>query len=83
MDARDKTQVWGQQYNRKSSDLLAVQAEISQEIADRLRLKLTGAERQQLGKLPTENLKAFQYYMQGGGMPPSHSRGFAGVDSLL
>ena len=65
VDARDKTQVWGGQYNRKSSDLLAVQAEISQEIADRLRLKLTGAERQQLAKRPTENLKAFQYYMQG------------------
>jgi hypothetical protein len=28
-------------------------------------LKLTGAERQQLAKRPTENLKAFQYYMQG------------------
>jgi serine/threonine protein kinase/Flp pilus assembly protein TadD len=64
-DARDKTQVWGGQYTRKSSDLLAVQAEISQEIADRLRLQLSGAERQQLVKLPTENLKAFQYYMQG------------------
>jgi len=74
MDARDKTQVWGQQYNRKSSDLLAVQAEISQEIADRLRLKLTGAERQQLGKLPTENLKAFQYYMQGRGYAHRRTR---------
>ncbi|HEU5246990.1 MAG TPA: hypothetical protein VFU09_07870, partial [Candidatus Udaeobacter sp.] len=30
-----------------------------------LRLKLSGAERQQLAKRPTENLKAFQYYMQG------------------
>src|SRR5215470_18656025 len=31
----------------------------------KLRLKLTGAERQQLAKRPTENLKAFQYYIQG------------------
>ena len=74
VDARDKTQVWGGQYNRKSSDLLAVQAEISQEIADRLRLKLSGAERQQLGKLPTENLKAFQYYMQGRGYAHRRTR---------
>src|SRR5262249_10527799 len=35
------------------------------EISEKLRLKLTGAERQQLAKRPTENLKAFQYYMQG------------------
>jgi eukaryotic-like serine/threonine-protein kinase len=65
MDARDKMQVWGEQYNRRGSDLLAVQSEISREIAEKLRLKLTNAEQQQLVKRPTENLKAFQYYMQG------------------
>jgi tetratricopeptide (TPR) repeat protein len=55
----------GQQYNRKLADVFAVQEEIAKEISDRLRLKLTGAERQQLAKRPTENIKAFQYYMQG------------------
>src|SRR5437867_8855122 len=44
-DARDKTHIWGDQYNRKLSDLLAVQEEISSEISNQLRLKLTGAER--------------------------------------
>ena len=61
----ENRQIWGQQYNRKLADVFAVQEEIAQEIAEKLRLKLTGAERQQLGKRPTENLKAFQYYMQG------------------
>ncbi len=65
MDARDKTQIWGEQYNRKSIDLLALQAEISQEIAQKLRLKLSGAEQQQLAKRPTESLSAFQYYILG------------------
>jgi tetratricopeptide (TPR) repeat protein len=54
----------GQQYNRKLADVFAVQEEIAKEISEKLRLKLTGAERQQLAKRPTENLKAFQYYMQ-------------------
>ena len=65
INAQDNSQIWGQQYNRKLADVFAVQEEIAKEISERLRLKLTGAERQQLAKRPTENLKAFQYYMQG------------------
>ncbi len=65
VDARDNSQIWGQQYNRKLADVFAVQEEIAKEISEKLRLKLTGAERQQLAKRPTENIKAFQYYMQG------------------
>jgi hypothetical protein len=45
--------------------VFAVQEEIAKEISEKLRLKLSGAERQQLAKRPTENLKALQYYMQG------------------
>jgi serine/threonine protein kinase/Flp pilus assembly protein TadD len=63
--AADNSQIWGQQYNRKLAGVFAVQEEIAKEISDKLRLKLTGAERQQLAKRPTENLKAFQYYTQG------------------
>jgi TolB-like protein/Flp pilus assembly protein TadD len=65
INAQDNSQIWGQQYNRKLADVFAVQEEIAKEISEKLRLKLTGAERQQLAKRPTENLKAFQYYMQG------------------
>ena len=65
INAQDNSQVWGQQYNRKLADVFAVQEEIAKEISGKLRLKLTGAEQEQLAKRPTENLKAFQYYMQG------------------
>src|SRR5712692_8875225 len=65
VNVSDGTQLWGQQYNRRLADVFAVQEEIAQEISEKLRLKLTGAERQQLAKRPTGNLKAFQYYMQG------------------
>jgi adenylate cyclase len=67
INAQDNSEIWGQQYNRKLADVFAVQEEIAKEISEKLRLKLTGAERQQLAKRPTENLKAFQYYMQGRG----------------
>ena len=62
---QDNSQIWGQQYNRKLADVFAVQEEMAKEISQKLRLKLTGAERQQLAKRPTENVQAFQYYMQG------------------
>jgi TolB-like protein/Flp pilus assembly protein TadD len=65
INAQDNSQLWGQQYNRKLADVFAVQEEIAREVSQKLRLKLTGAEEEQLAKRPTENLKAFQYYMQG------------------
>jgi len=65
INAQDNSQLWGQQYNRKLADLFAVQEEIAKEVSAKLRLKLTGVEKEQLAKRPTENLKAFQYYMQG------------------
>ncbi len=67
VNVADGTEIWGQQYNRKLADVFAVQEEIAKEISEKLRLKLSGAEKQQLAKRPTENLKAFQYYMQGRG----------------
>ena len=65
VNVSDGTELWGQQYNRKLADVFAIQEEIAREISEKLRLKLSGSEREQLAKRPTENLKAFQYYMQG------------------
>ena len=65
VNVADGTELWGEQYNRKLADVFAVQEEIAKEISEKLRLKLSGAERQQLSKRPTENLKAFQYYTEG------------------
>jgi serine/threonine-protein kinase len=65
VNARDKTHVWGEQYNRKSADLLVVQSEISGEIADKLRLRLSAGERQQLAKRGTVNLQAYELMLKG------------------
>ena len=65
VDARDKRHLWGEQYNRRTSDLLAVQEEISKEITERLRLRLTGEEQKQLTKHYTENTEAYQAYLKG------------------
>ena len=65
VDVAGESQLWGEQYNRKLADLLAVQEEISREISEKLRIKLTGEERKQLTKRHTENTEAYQLYLKG------------------
>ena len=65
VDAADGRQLWGAQYDRNPADLLAVQEEIATEISDRLRLRLTTAERQQLGKRYTDDIEAHRLYLRG------------------
>ncbi len=65
MDVAKGTQLWGAQYNRKLADILAVQEEISREISEKLRLRLTGEEKTRLAKRATANSEAYQLYLQG------------------
>jgi TolB-like protein/DNA-binding winged helix-turn-helix (wHTH) protein/Flp pilus assembly protein TadD len=65
MNASDKTQMWGEQYHRRASDVQAVQAEISRAIAEKLRLRLTGVQERQLTKRATDNPQAYQLYLAG------------------
>ena len=64
-DVVAESQLWGEQYNRKISDIFAVQEEISKEISERLRLRLTGEEQKRLTKRYTENAEAYQLYLKG------------------
>src|SRR5260370_40920900 len=64
-DVRQSCQIWGEQYNRKLSNLVSVQQEIASDIYSRLRPKLAGEERRLLARRPTENVEAYQLYLQG------------------
>src|SRR2546427_4833822 len=61
----DGSELWGEQYNRKVSDLVAVQGNIAQEIYNSLEPRLTGQETSQLTEHETENPEAYQLYLQG------------------
>ena len=65
IDVTGAAQLWGERYDRKPADLLATQREVTQAIAGGLRLKLSGAEQQQLAKKGTENNEAYQFYLKG------------------
>lgn len=65
VDAEDGSQFWGEQYSRKPSDIFAMQEEISQKIAKKLRLRLTDEHRRHLTKHYTESTEAYLAYMMG------------------
>jgi TolB-like protein/Flp pilus assembly protein TadD len=64
-DTLDGRHIWGAQYDRKASDLLAVQRDIARDITGNLRLKLSGADEQKLTKNYTANPEAYQLYLKG------------------
>jgi len=65
VDTRDNRHIWGEQYNRKLSGLIALQKEISREISDKLRLRLSGEQKELLTKRHTESAEANQLYLMG------------------
>jgi serine/threonine-protein kinase len=65
MNVADGSQLWGEHYTRKLVDVFAIQDEIAQQITDRLRLRLTGAEQKLVTKHYTESTEAYDLYLQG------------------
>lgn len=65
IDVRNKKTLWGEQFERKMSDLLSTQREIATAIADKLQLRLSGNDSQGMTKQYTVNNEAYQLYLQG------------------
>jgi Tfp pilus assembly protein PilF len=65
MDVATGAQLWGGQYNRKAEDVFALQDDLSREISEKLRLQLTGDEKQRLTKRYTEDAEAYRLYLKG------------------
>jgi eukaryotic-like serine/threonine-protein kinase len=65
VNVSNNSHIWGNQYNKKISDLLAVQEDISKEISQQLSLKLVGEDEKKLAKHSTENTEAYQFYLKG------------------
>jgi len=64
-DVKRGTQVWGQQYDRNLSDVVALQKDLSDEISSQLQPHLTGEERKLLSRGRPESNEAFQLYLKG------------------
>jgi eukaryotic-like serine/threonine-protein kinase len=65
IDAHTNHNLWGDQYDRKVSDVLAVQQDITHAISDKLREHLSGEPKKQVVKGGTSDPEAYQLYLKG------------------
>jgi serine/threonine protein kinase len=65
INAQTDSHLWADTYDRKLTDILGVESEISKEIADALQVNLTKPEQQALTVKPTNNPEAYDAYLHG------------------
>ena len=65
INALSDAHLWADTYDRKITDIFAVESEISKTIADTLQAKLTGSEKISITKVPTANTEAYEMYLKG------------------
>ena len=61
----DDTHLWAATYDRVLEDIFAVQSDIAEKIIDQLGITMLDSERRAVGNKPTENLLAYEAYLQG------------------
>jgi TolB-like protein len=65
INALNDTHLWADIYDRKLTDIFAVESDIAKTIADTLQAKLTGAEKQLIAARPTSDVIAYELYLKG------------------
>ena len=63
-DAVTGLSLWGERYDREYTDLFAVQDDVIGKIISALEVKLSDGERDQLARIPTDNLEAYDFYVR-------------------
>ncbi|MCV9967073.1 adenylate/guanylate cyclase domain-containing protein [Pararhizobium sp. BT-229] len=64
IDAVTGLSLWAERYDRQYADLFAVQDDVIGKIISALAVKLSEGERDQLARIPTDNLEAYDYYLR-------------------
>src|SRR5216117_165759 len=78
--AANDSHLWSDTYDRKPTDILSVESEVSKAIADQLRAKITGHEEEVIAAKPTDNPQAYDAYLRG--LAYTLKTGFAPANSL-
>jgi adenylate cyclase len=75
INAVDGFHLWSEVYDRNLDDLFEIQDEVSEKIAEALRVNLSEAERVQLSAIPTQSIEAYDYYSRGRHLFYQYTRG--------
>jgi serine/threonine protein kinase/Flp pilus assembly protein TadD len=81
INAQTDSHLWAETYDRKLTDIFAVESEIAKGIAESLQAKLTGREEQVLAVKPTDNPEAYDAYLRGRAFDEESNSPFS-VDAL-
>jgi TolB-like protein/Flp pilus assembly protein TadD len=65
IDVAQGSQLWGERYSRRLTDLYEVEEEIARKISEKLRVQLNGKEKEYVAKRFTEDNEAYQFYLRG------------------
>jgi serine/threonine protein kinase/Flp pilus assembly protein TadD len=65
LSVRDGYHLWAERFDRLIEDIFDLQNEVSQKIVDALKVSLSESERQALEQKPTDDLRAYDFYMRG------------------
>ncbi len=65
VDAQTETVLWSADYRQPMTNLVSLQSEITRDVSNKLRMKLSGADEKRLKKNQTENTEAYQLYLLG------------------
>jgi len=65
VNVADGSELWGSHYERKAADVTQLQSDIARDVSNKLRVQLTGAQEQRLGKAGTSNPEAYRLYLEG------------------
>lgn len=81
IEANSDRPVWSEQYRREVVDVFDLQNEVARKIAEAVQATVTPAELEQIEKRPTENLVAYDYYLQA--LDPFHARTREGLEEAI
>jgi TolB-like protein/predicted Zn-dependent protease len=65
IDTRTDEHLWAETYDRELTDIFAIQSDVAQRIAEALQANLSPADRARLARRPTDDVQAYQLYLQG------------------
>ena len=65
INALTNAHLWADIYDRKLTDIFAVESDIAKTIAETLQARLTGSEKSAITKEPTANEAAYELYLKG------------------
>jgi serine/threonine protein kinase/tetratricopeptide (TPR) repeat protein len=64
VDTRTNADIWAEEYDRNLNDVFAIEAEVAQSIANRLRTRISARERAAIQERPTKDLAAYDFYVR-------------------